>query len=342
MGEKMNTRKLLVSVTMLVSVLFSACQAQATPVPTANPLGKHVIAEWNIPVPNDVAFGFDSVWVPSNGDSPSGPMPQTTTRIDPVTNQIIAVINGTGSRAREAVLTNDAVWVTNYADLSKIDPKTNTVVARIAGGHLLAAYGFDSIWGETWDYNSALDRIDPVTAKVVATIQLGGSPINYCGQTGAPLNVTATAVWDDHCGEGELIKIDPATNSIVSRILYSKLIDQAKAQTGVPVGKATNFIWLVRPDPANPQGCGLLQIDPETATGARFISVGGDCNPVAVTENSVWLSGSSQIERFNPTTDQIEATYKFQPGISNLKIGLGSIWLLYWPINLVQRLDIAP
>jgi len=332
----MNTRKLLVSILMFVSVLLTACATAAKPptatlAPTAMPLPEHVTAEWRMNLPEDIAFGFNSVWLTSHRD------PKNTIRIDPNTNKQIAVIENTGYRAHSVLVAGDSVWVDGeYDDMAKINPKTNTIVARITGGHTALAYAFDSIWSPT--RKDELDRIDPASAKTIATIKLGDGFVD-CNNF---VMVTVSAVWVDHCDEGELIKIDPTTNNIVSKTLYTKLINQAKTQTAASEGKATDFIWWSVIDPDNAQGCGLLQIDPNTGNGLTFRSVGADCNFPTVIDNAVWLSGNSQIERFNPATNQINATYKLQPGIWRLGIGFGSIWVLYEPVGVVQRLDIAP
>jgi len=354
----MNIRSLLISVLTLVSVLLSACAPAATPtavpsttVPAAfsststnfppaqplptttpKPLDDHVIAEWRINLPEDIAFGFDSVWITGHRD------PKNTIRIDPNSNQQIAVIENTGNRAHSVLVAGDFVWVDGeYYDMAKIDPQTNTIIARVPGGHTSLAYEFNSIWSTT--RNDELDRIDPKSAKITASIKFGDGYVD-CNNF---VMVTASAVWVDHCDEGELIKIDPATNSVASRTLYSQLIDQAKAQTKIPDGKATDFIWRSVPDPENPQGCGLIQIDPNTGAGLTFHSVGADCNFPTVAGDAVWLSGNEQIDRFNPEINQIDETYKMrQPGIWRLGAGFGSIWVIYESMGLVQRLDIAP
>ncbi len=155
----MNSHKLIVSVLLLVCVLLSACQAQAKPVPTANPLGEHVIAEWNKTLPMDIAFGFGSVWIPGHRD------PRNTIRIDPNTNQVAATMDSTGSLVNSVLIVGDYVWVDGVTDdMSKIDPKTNTIVANVTGSHTALAYAFGSIWSPT--LQGKLDRIDPDTAKI--------------------------------------------------------------------------------------------------------------------------------------------------------------------------------
>jgi streptogramin lyase len=302
------------------------------PTSTPNPLGEHVIAEWRINLPEDIAFGFDSVWITGHRD------PKNTIRIDPSSTQEIAVIENTGYRAHSVLVAGDFVWVDGeFDDMAKIDPQTNTIVAKVPGGHTALAYGFDSIWSPT--RKDELDRIDPSSAKIIASIKLGDGYVD-CNNF---VIVTVSAVWIGHCDEGELIKVDPTTNRIASKIPISQLIDQAKAQTTIPQGKATDFIWLPLPDPENPQGCGLLQINPETGSGLTFRSVGADCNIPTVTSDVVWLSGNNQIDRFNPTTNQIDETYKLnQGGVWRLGVGFGSIWVIYESVGLVQRLDIAP
>ena len=104
------------------------------------------------------------MWVPSRRD------PNATARIDPVSNKVVALIQGTGWRAHEAVVVGDSVWVTGERDdTGRIDPSTNAVVATVPGAHPHVAYGFGSIWGTTRD--DTLDRIDPDTGKVIAIYQ---------------------------------------------------------------------------------------------------------------------------------------------------------------------------
>ena len=204
------------------------------------------------------------------------------------------------------------------------------------GGHTGLAYAFDSIWSPT--RKDELDRIDPNRAAIIASIKLGDGIVD-CNNF---MLVTVSAVWVGHCDKGELIKIDPATNSIASKIPFGRIIDQAKAQTTMPQGKVTDFIWLLVPDREKPQSCGLVPMDPETGSGLFFRSIGPDCNGLAVTSDALWLSGNNQIDRFNPKTNQIDETYKLEQGVGRLGVGFGSLWVIYETRGFVQHLDIAP
>ena len=332
---------------MLVSVLLSACApaATASPAPTAipptsaptptaevsvTPPTAKVIAEWKVNNPSGIFIGFDSVWIPGHHD-------KTTTRIDPATNKVIAVINGTGDHAEQALAVGDVFWVTGQQnDTTWIDPKTNTVTTNVppVPGHLhYIAYGFNSLWITTAD--NKLDRVDPATSEIIASIPYADGYADCQGFVFA----STSAIWVDQCDHAELIEVDPATNSVVSKTPYATLIDEAKAQRTVPAGKGTDFIWVSNVG-------GLLRIDSKTGGGLTFLPLSpvqsGD-GFLAVTDDAIWFGGVGQINRVNVATNQIDATYTTDPGsIIHLAIGFGSVWLENYQLNLVQRLDVAP
>jgi streptogramin lyase len=311
----------------------------ATLVPTAEPLEEHVIAEWLVNNPIGPFSGFGSIWIPGHHDL-------TTTRIDPATNQIIAVIEGTGWRAEQALAVGDLLWVTGQRDdTTAIDPNTNlvaTTIPYVKGAHHYIADGFNSLWITTGD--NKLDRVDPATGEISASIRYADGYADCQGFVFA----TKTAVWVDMCDRAELIKVDPATNSVVSKTPYATLIDQAKAQTMVPAGKGTDFIWLSLAENQGNSGIpgGLLRIDPVTGAGVTFLALSPDQlgdNFTTVTDEAVWLGGLGQINRVNVVTNQIDATYTTkQRGNIHLAIGFGSVWLVNYDANLVQRLDVDP
>ena len=342
----MNTRKLLISVLILVSILFSACAPAATPpaptavppttvpptlIPTAVPTAvvsvtpptAKVIAEWKITDPSFIAFGFDSVWV-------TGHYNGTMTRIDPASNEVVAVIEGIGRQPEQALAVGDVLWVTGqYNDTTWIDPKTNTIIGstpKLNGQYLFIAYGFNSVWVTT--RNDGLDRIDPATHQIIASIELGDGSANDCMND---VLTTAAAVWVVSCDKAELIKVDPATNSVVSKTPWTTLIDEANAQTTVPAGKGTNFIWISLAG-------GLLRIDPNTGTELTFLPLTPDQSGngfIAVTDYAVWLAGDSQINRVNVATNQIDATYATDRGRLKIGIGFGSVWLRNFEKSLI-------
>lgn len=283
-----------------------------------------ILAEWKINMPEDIVFGFDSVWVPSRRT------PNVTTRIDPVTNKIIAVIPETGFLAKSALVTADAVWVAGQSnDLAPINPKTNTVGAKVQGNHPRIAFGFNSIWA-VGHQGEPLDRVDPATGKIIVSIPLEGR-ITDRGEEN-DLLVTASAVWV--ITNGELLKIDPATNKIVLRTTLDKVVAEAKAQSNASVGKGTDVFWWGLEE-------GLIRVDANTGVGLTLQPK--TRGAIAVTNDAVWVADyAGHLSRMNIATNEIDATYKISPGATRVVTGLGSVWLAYSDAKLVQRLELAP
>jgi YVTN family beta-propeller protein len=138
-----------------------------------------------------IAAGFDSLWLPGSS---------AVYRIDPRTNAVVATIPITGGTgpgpSPNAVATGEgAVWVANRIEppskdplhhpfppalpgnLSRIDPKTNAVVATIPVGRysIAVAVGGGAVWVANRD-SGTLSRIDPRTNSLVKTIRVGGHP----------------------------------------------------------------------------------------------------------------------------------------------------------------------
>jgi len=149
------------------------------------------------------------------------------------------------------------------------------------------------------------------------------------------------------CDKAELIKIDPATDKVVSRTRFATLIDEAKAHTKAAAGKGTDSIWL---DVLGDEGgggipAGLLRVDPSTGTGQSFLSLSpaqaGD-GSLAVTDTSVWLAGSEGYSRVDVATNKISATYPTGSGRLKIGVAFGSVWLRNYEQDLIQRLDFKP
>jgi len=122
-------------------------------------------------VPDAIALGAGSVWIPHNERN-------AVVRIDPQTlarmrlveagNDPVAVASGLG-----------AVWVANYGDgsVSRVDPETNFVTKAISVGEnpVALAVGEGSIWVAN-SGDGSVSRIDPRTNGVSATVTVGHRP----------------------------------------------------------------------------------------------------------------------------------------------------------------------
>lgn len=134
----------------------------------------------SVPVPSPcgvMAQGFRSIWVANCRDA-------SIYRVDTRTMAVVAIIpTGLADPRGELSLAAGAgsVWaLTDRAGvLSRIDPATNQVTARItvAPNSYAAAFGFGSVWvTNTGAPRSAgagsIQRIDPTTNQVAATMKL--------------------------------------------------------------------------------------------------------------------------------------------------------------------------
>jgi glutamine cyclotransferase len=117
--------------------------------------------------------GFGSVWVPSCGDN-------RVYRLDLKSGRIVAkikvphVVGEAGSAVGEG-----GVWlITGTDEVSRIDAKTHEVHSfEVAFSVGAVAVGFGSVWATIWE-EGTVQRIDPDTGEVVATIAVGQG---HCG-----------------------------------------------------------------------------------------------------------------------------------------------------------------
>ena len=121
----------------------------------------------------------------------------------------------------------------------RIDPATNTVVARVAveGAGWTAASG-DAVWVTT---AKGLTRIDPQTNAVAATIPL---PVAL----GDPA-VVAGKVWVPKIRQNQIAIIDPATNAVERTLKVGAgpfVVTEIRGEAWIPSWKGRD-IWRVKP-----------------------------------------------------------------------------------------------
>lgn len=177
-----------------------------------------------------IAVGDGSAWVGIQRGG-SG----FVVRIDLATNEVVAEIPVQESPWRKRIAaTDEAVWVASRGVLERIDPDTNTVVATVdLHGRPISAITADSsdVWAvavtepsrEGGEWTGSLVRVDATTNEVVAEIALGPQVAGYEDE----VMVGAGSVWvlgvrwfeeqDAEYGS-DLIRVDPATNAIATRI----------------------------------------------------------------------------------------------------------------------------
>lgn len=145
-----------------------------------------------------VGTGAGSIWGASGSD---------VVRIDPETAAVVATIPLDPSfDVTEVEGTDDAVWATvkEAAMVYRIDPTTDTVVARIGAGAY--AHGIliqpDAVWISN-AHEETVTRIDPATNTAVAFVQGPGSGVGLAEGDGS--------VWASN-RDGMVFRIDPTTS----------------------------------------------------------------------------------------------------------------------------------
>jgi YVTN family beta-propeller protein len=146
-----------------------------------------------------VAAGDGMVWVAAGGN--------TVARIDPTTNAVTATID-IGRVPSEIAVGGGAVFTSSGGDgvVTRIDPTTNTVtwaVPAFSAGSIRVGAG--GVW--TDNLTDTVTRLDPLTGNRVATIRVPG--VNGCV-------IGAGGVWAET--RRNLVRIDPTTNSVSSRV----------------------------------------------------------------------------------------------------------------------------
>ena len=240
-----------------------------------------------VPSPCGVmAVGFGSLWVANYND-------KSIYRINRSTGKVTAVIpTGLADKYGELSIAAGAgsVWVLSDSAgiLTRINPETNAVQATInvLPFSYCAAFGYDAVWitntgnvknipgtGMVEGKNKgSVQRIDPITNKVAATISTGTAP--------RFLAVGENGIWALNQADGTVSRIDPYTNKLVATV------NVQVAGLGGDIAAGAGKVWV-----RGNRTAFLVTIDPKTNTiGNRYGPLSGS-GAVRVTEdNSVWIS----------------------------------------------------
>jgi hypothetical protein len=222
----------------------------------------------------------------------------------------VSVVIPVGEVPEDITVGEGAVWVSvraedySSAELVRIDPATNQVVARVPVGERIGhlTTGAGAVWGVSVrgpDPGSQrfLVRIDPVTNRVVATVPDVGAPGPEVGG-GA---VWATASREDPAtGEvvGTVVRIDPGTNEVVAAIP----LPTGKGISALRFGAGA--LWVLVEGEAGTED--LLRIDPRTNEVVAHIRAGAVYGQLAVGADALWVSrGGTDAVQIDPLTDEV-------------------------------------
>jgi len=130
-------------------------------------------------------------------------------------------------------------------------------------------YGYEAVWITNTDSNS-VQRIDPVTNSVTATIPVGKKPwVIAAGENG---------IWTLNQVDGTVSRIDPVSNAVIS-------IDAKVPGPGGDIATGANRIWVRAKN-----GQLLQTIDPSTNSVDAIYEPPSGSGAVRVTDNYVWVT----------------------------------------------------
>lgn len=210
------------------------------------------------------------------------------------------------------VVDGETVWSTNDGRVEQWSAKgkqASVAVPKPCGAMALA---FGSLWvgnckgGEVY-------RIDPKTAKVLATIPAGIGP-------SGELNVVAGAgsIWAPDQAAGKVSRIDPATNAVAATI------DVTLSTSYLAFG--FDALWAV-----SGKGQTLQRIDPKINAVTNTITLGEMPGFLAAGEGAVWVQEQAvgTLAKIDPVKVSVVTRTKVGDNLKwgDIDVGDGKVWL---------------
>jgi DNA-binding SARP family transcriptional activator/ABC-type branched-subunit amino acid transport system substrate-binding protein/streptogramin lyase len=233
--------------------------------------------------PTDLAVGVGGIWIGNGVPEARTALPESVSRFGPesaVVDETIPLSRASGpalvwvsqdSLRPHIAVTDTAVWVINPdLSVSRIDPRTNRVVAGVAGVRALSiAADEDEVWIVT-DRGKVVE-IDPQT-------NVASKGIYIAAEVVTALAVGAGAVWVADPLGGSVWRLDPDPDPILRTIPLEVGIG------GVAFGEGA--VWAT-----NEISDEIYRIDPVT-NEARVVSRMAAPRGIAVGEGGVWVTAA--------------------------------------------------
>jgi DNA-binding beta-propeller fold protein YncE len=310
----------------------------------------------------------------STAPATSAPATSAPGSAAPVPSPVVATI-GTGGFSYDMVAGAGALWVVQSGEVTRIDPGTDSVTARIpvavtGSGPAAVAVGTGAVWVPA-AVPAALWSIDPRTNRATGRIPLGG-PLRGA----ISVSAAGDTVWVACCGEtaagfpassGRLLRVDPHHRRVVADIpLPASPAAVAADAAGAWVATADGQVLLVsrkrnrvvaRIDAGGPLGFSqtiavgaggvwladpfdeqIVRIDPKTRRVMARIRAGA-VTTLAVTGDAVWGLSSMGLVRVDPAHDRVAAVAP-DPDLRRARFVAadpGVVWTAGW--SSVSRVD---
>jgi virginiamycin B lyase len=224
-----------------------------------------------------LAYGFDSIWIPSCGG-------HSVLRVDAATGKTLAEIPADPANSEGGITAGaGSIWiVTRPSTLVRIDPKTNTVASslELPSGSQNPLFSDGFVWVTSGEHDQLL-KVDPASGKIVATIPVGPRP--------RFLTTGADSIWTLNQGDGTVSRVDIKSGKMVASIPCGI------PGTGGEITFGAGYVWPTNID------FPVTQIDVATSKVVKqWGGPGGD--GIKFGFGSVWLSNGREqtVTRFSP------------------------------------------
>ena len=236
--------------------------------------------------PTDIAAGAGGVWIGTT-TSASGVLPSSVARVDPASGLLVDTIPlppapvgagvnlFPGSSRQHIAVAPDAVWVINPdLTVSRIDPRTNRIVARV---RKVRAENIATGDGDVWiTEGETVAEIDSATNTVARRLTLDAGFL-------VDLAIGGGAVWATDPERGTVWRVD------TDRRLVARAVPLEMWVAGLAYGEGA--VWAT-----NEITDEIHRIDPRTSETER---IGSDASPrdVDAGEEGVWVTAASPPSR---------------------------------------------
>jgi YVTN family beta-propeller protein len=213
------------------------------------------------------------------------------------------------------------VWVARGpAGLAQVDPMTGEVLMEIPTDASYVAVGGGSVWTTT---NVAIERWDAITGDQLASI-----PADVAEFT--ELLYAHDALWVTAKEDGLLLRVDPASNTVVATI------ETGAGAHGIAADAAA--IWVT-----NYRANTVSRVDPSTNEVAATVARVGSGVGIAAGGGAIWVSTQGTgISRIDPMTNEaslvISLPFEWNYGVA---VDAGTIWVSSVEMQSVYRYEIA-